>query len=144
MKKKILSLLVAVCLFVPCLFMMTACGKEDVYGKYTIQSVTIDETTMTRAQYEEITDASNLDDNENDCYWIFVQNTTIELKEDGTFTLSFDEEGTEPTSANGNWTKDGDNLKLCIDGSDESLYDATLKDGKLTIATEASTIVLSK
>ena len=39
MKKRLLSLLVAVCLFIPCMFMLTACGKANVAGTYSVYSV---------------------------------------------------------------------------------------------------------
>ena len=84
MKKKLLSLLVAVCLFIPCLFMLSACGN-NVVGKYTVSEITMGDTTWSKAEFEEKKDSEDLSLTEK----MFVEmcsaffDMSLELKEDG-------------------------------------------------------------
>lgn len=144
MKKKLLSLLVAVCLIVPCIFMMTACGKDDIYGKYTMYSVTVDETTMTKADYEAITDTSNLTEDEEECYDYFEENTAFTLNEDGTFSMTYDTSPTSYVESEGTWTQDGDKIEMSFDSGTSNKINATLKDGKLTLELYGNNLVFTK
>lgn len=142
MKKRILSFLVAVCLLVPCMFLV-ACGNT-VEGKYSLHSIKFGELTWTKADYEAKAEATDLTEAEQSLVmvWGFMGESepTIELKKDGTvvMTATYDE---EVETTNGTWTKDGDTITLTItegEGEEAEEYTQTLKyvEGKLVMANE--------
>lgn len=139
MKKKFLSLLVAVCMFIPCLFMLTACGNK-LEGTYTLHSVTIGETTWTKADYEEKKESTDLSEEEQDMLFAFGMNISIEIKDDGTcsYSMTF---GEETETMDGTWTQDGDKVTITFDGDPQEF---TYKDGKLSGSMDGMTMVLAK
>jgi hypothetical protein len=116
MKKKILSLLVAVCLFIPCLFMLSACG-DTVVGKYTLSEVGMGEVSWTKEQYEEKKDSDDLDETEQMLLFMAAvmfgseDDVTIEFKEDGTCFIDGSIMGQE-TTEEGTYTVDGDRITI--------------------------------
>ena len=139
MKKRLLSFLVAVCLFIPCMFMLTACGKADVTGTYTGYSVSVNDTVWTKEQYEARKDASDLTEAEtmllNLAEELFENNATFEIKDDNTF-VSAVREGENADTQTGTWTLDGDKLTLTFDvedGNEPYTQELTFEDGKLVM-----------
>ena len=130
MKKKLLSLLVAVCLFIPCLFMLSACGN-NVVGKYTVSEITMGDTTWSKAEFEEKKDSEDLNATEKMfvemCASFFELN--FEFKEDGVCVQSHKVLG-EERSVEGTYTVDGDKVVVTSEGDSK---EATFKDNTLTI-----------
>ena len=142
MKKRLLSFLVAVCLFIPCMFMLTACGKADVTGTYTVYSVSVNDTTWTKEQYEARKEAADLTEGEEmlKMYagFMFESATSFELKDNNTFTTT-STMGIDTETQTGTWTLDGDKLTLTFDveeGDEPYTQELTYSDGKL-IMTES-------
>ncbi|MBQ7352207.1 MAG: hypothetical protein IJW59_05070 [Clostridia bacterium] len=139
MKKKILSLLVAVCLIVPCMI-LAACGAKGPEGKYTIHSIAVGETVWTAEDYEAKKDAEDLEGAE-----MFLQmigsvcfgedSMTVELKEDKTFVMAGSMgEGYEEHT--GTWTLDGETLTLTNSEAEDEPLVCTYKDGTLSYSME--------
>ena len=129
MKKKLLSLLVAVCLFIPCLIMLSACGN-NVVGKYTVSEITMGDTTWSKAEFEEKKDSEDLNATEKMfvemCASFFELN--YEFKEDGVCVQTHKVLGVE-RSVDGTYTVDGDKVVVTSEGDSEEL---TFKDNTLT------------
>ena len=137
MKKKILSLLVAICMFIPCLFMLTACGN-DLVGSYTVYSATMGETTLTKADYDAKAGAGTLNEVEEELGEILASSQTLELKKDNTFVMTA-VYGDETITTNGTWTEDGDKVTLNVTAEEDDEAEAvvlTVKDGKLVMTIE--------
>ena len=130
MKKKLLSLLVAVCLFIPCLFMLSACGN-NVVGKYTVSEITMGDTTWSKAEFEEKKDSEDLNATEKMfvemCASFFELN--FEFKEDGVVVQTANVLGVE-TSEEGTYTVDGDKVVITYSKGDSD--ELTFKDNTLT------------
>lgn len=129
MKKKLLSLLIAVCLFIPCLFMLSACGN-NVVGKYTVSQITVGDTTWTKAEFEEKKDSEDLNETEKmfiEMYASFFE-FNYEFKEDGVCVQSHEVLGVEK-SVEGTYTVDGDKVVVTAEGDSDEL---TFKDNTLT------------
>ena len=140
MKKRLLSFLVAVCLFIPCMFMLTACGKADVTGTYTVYSVSVNDTTWTKEQYEARKEAADLTEGEEmlKMYagFMFESATSFELKDNNTFTTT-STMGIDTETQTGTWTLDGDKLTLTFDveeGDEPYTQELTYSDGKLIMS----------
>ena len=129
MKKKLLSLLVAVCLFIPCLFMLSACGN-NVVGKYTVSEITMGDTTWSKAEFEEKKDSEDLSLTEK----MFVEmcsaffDMSLELKEDGVAAQTISVGGVEQ-SVECTYTVDGDKVVVSAEGSED--IECTFKDNTL-------------
>ena len=144
MKKKLLSLLVAVCMFVPCLVMLTACGN-NVVGKYSLYSLTYGEITVTKDDLG----AENLDPEKAAFIEMFGEEmfaATIELKDDNTAIMGGD--GDEMT---GTWSQDGDKITITLaveEGDVDQTQVFTFADGKLSYSMgegeEAVTMTFAK
>ena len=157
MRKKLLSLLVAVCLIVPCMFMLTACGKTNTAaGTYSISAISMGDITWTAAQYAEKKDAVDLTEPEEDfkmyAQYMFESETTFELKDDNTFSTTSTLLG-ETETQTGTWTQDGNKVTLTFDleeGETEAdVQEATYSNGTLTLSNDMGddfvmTVVLSK
>ena len=157
MRKKLLSLLVAVCLIVPCMFMLTACGKTNTAaGTYSISAISMGDITWTAAQYAEKKDAVDLTEDEEDfkmyAQFMFESETTFELKDDNTFSTTSTLLG-ETETQTGTWTQDGNKVTLTFDleeGETEAdVQEATYSNGTLTLSNDMGddlvmTVVLSK
>lgn len=141
MKKRLLSLLVAVCLFIPCMFMLTACGKANVAGTYTVYSVSVNETTWTKEQYEARKEASDLTEAEETLIsngsYLFEMEMTFELKDDNTFTTTSSMFGQTMTQT-GTWAKDGNKITITMtpeeEGEEANVQEYTFEDGKLVMS----------
>ena len=157
MRKKLLSLLVAVCLIVPCMFMLTACCKTNTAaGTYSISAISMGDITWTAAQYAEKKDAVDLTEEEEDfkmyAQYMFESETTFELKDDNTFSTTSTLLG-ETETQTGTWTQDGNKVTLTFDleeGETEAdVQEATYSNGTLTLSNDMGddfvmTVVLSK
>ena len=157
MRKKLLSLLVAVCLIIPCMFMLTACGKTNTAaGTYSISAISMGDITWTAAQYAEKKDAVDLTEDEEDfkmyAQFMFESETTFELKDDNTFSTTSTFMGESETQT-GTWTQDGNKVTLTFDleeGETEAdVQEATYSNGTLTLSNDMGddfvmTVVLSK
>lgn len=115
--KKFLSLIFAVCLIVPSLFMLTACGDGFETGKkYTLTKVEIvwgsneEKLEILGEQTEQ-----EMIDNYND-------GTYITFNEDGSVSggVPADEEGEDDFTFSYYYTKDGKSIKLYTDEDKES------------------------
>ena len=146
MKKKLLSLLVAVCLFIPCLFMLSACGN-NVVGKYTVSEITMGDTTWSKAEFEEKKNSEDLNGTEKMfvemCASFFELN--FEFKEDGVCVQTHKVLG-EERSVEGTYTVDGDKVVVTSEGDSREV---TFKDNTLTLTADLGagatmTIVMTK
>ena len=137
MKKRILSFLVAVCLLVPCMFLV-ACGNT-VEGKYSLYSIKYGDVTWTKADYEAKAESADLTEPEQMmaavCSYIFEAAPTIELKKDGTVVMESTYED-EVETTNGTWTKEGDTITFTEAGEDPEVMTLKLVDGKLVMTNE--------
>ena len=137
MKKKILSFIVAVCLFIPCLFMLSACGSDSVVGKYTLSEVGMGEVSWTKEQYEEKKDSDDLDETEQMLSYMAAMmfgsenDVTIEFKEDGTCFIDGSIMGQE-TAEEGTYTVDGN--KIILDGEDSEEAQMIYENGKIIVS----------
>lgn len=141
MKKKILSFMLAVCLFVPCLFMLTACGNSGVVGKYSLYAISSEGITWTKADFEAKVDSEDLSEIEQGLMvmasMLFEENAiTLELKDDNTVVFAMSMMGqTEETT--GTWTQDGDKITMTPNDEDadaDDVLEITIVDGKLVVA----------
>ena len=143
MKKKLLSLLIAVCLFVPCMFMLTACGTK---GTYTLSGVQVEGVTYT---------ADDPDNEELDAELAQMleglfgedpqMSMSIELK-GGDKCVMKSTFGEETMETEGTWELDGETLKITTteeDGDTETV-ELVCKDGKIYMEQGDYTFVLSK
>lgn len=137
MKKRILSFLVAVCLLVPCMFLV-ACGNT-VEGKYSLYSIKYGDVTWTKADYEAKAESADLTEPEQmmAMVWGFIGESapTIELKKDGTVVMESTYED-EVETTNGTWTKEGDTITFTEAGEDPEVMTLKLVDGKLVMTNE--------
>ena len=141
MKKRLLSLLVAVCLFIPCMFMLTACGKANVAGTYSVYSVSYNDITWTKAQYEANKESEELTEPEEEflmyASMMFESAMSFELKDDNTFTSSSTMFGQTSTQT-GTWAKDGDKITITMtpeeEGDEVESQEMTYADGKLVMS----------
>ena len=153
MKKKFLSLVLAICLIIPGIVMLSACGKTGPAGVYSVSSVTTVMDGSTEAQTFTVEDYNTakaaLEQNPDDMVngmivmmltMFFEMDLTV--NEDGTFTMTIDVMGEEETMS-GTWTQEGDTLSLT--GGEETAT-ATYKNNTLTMTEpeSESTVVFSK
>ena len=150
MKKRILSFIIAVCLFIPCMFLMTACGGDSVPGTYKATEITYGDETLTKADLEEKINSEDLG-TEQFIYEMFLEMmnaNSFELKKDNTVVMTSVFDG-ETETQTGTWAQDGDKVTISYseDGEDISV-EFTFKDGKLTMTESdmgmTTTIVYSK
>jgi len=149
MKKKILSFLVAVCLFIPCLFMLTACGG-DVTGVYKVSTITVGEVSWNKSKYESKKESSDLSNTEEMISYFFAMNFTIELKEDNKYVMTITSDDEVETMEEGTWAQEGKKLTLTPTEmeSEEDIHELTITNGKLVMVDnftgEEMTMVLSQ
>ena len=152
MKKKILSLLVAVCLIVPCMILAACWGAKGPEGKYSIHSISVGEIVWTAEDYEAKKDATDLEGAEGFLQMIgsvcFGEDAmTVELKEDKTFVV-VGSMGEGPEEKTGTWTLDGETLTLTNSEAEDDPLVFTYKDGTISYSTEEGpmtvTITLKK
>ena len=139
MKKRLLSLLVAVCLFIPCMFMLTACGKANVAGTYSVYSVSYNDITWTKAQYEANKESEELTEPEEEflsyAAMMFESAMSFELKDDITSSSTMFGQTSTQT---GTWAKDGDKITITMnpeeEGDEVESQELTYSDGKLVMS----------
>lgn len=150
MKKRLLSFLVAVCLFIPCMFMLTACGKANVTGTYSIYSVSYNDITWTKEQYEANKESEDLTETEEEflmyAAMMFESAMSFELKDDNTFTTSSTMFGQTSTET-GTWSKDGDKITITMnpeeEGDETESQELTYSDGKLVMSMTEEDMVIT-
>lgn len=145
MKKKILGLVLALCLIIPCLVMLTACGKGDVnvVGTYSVTSVTMSvggqESSITLEEYSALDtkyqqDPTSLTMEESMSYMMMAGffGQTLKINEDNTFTwvVSALEESSDVQT--GTWTLSDNTLTLSVEGEEEALS-VTVGENSLTV-----------
>ena len=130
--KKVFSFMLAICLIIPCAMFFVACG-ENPAGTYQVTSVSFGSISITREQYEAMSDTEKED-------YSTVFEMKMALNEDGTVTQILGEE----TEDNGTWEfKDG---KIVITTADTPIatISAEYKDNSFTMEMMGTTVVYSK
>lgn len=123
-KMKLTSILCAAA--VAATMALTGCGKSSDAGRYDFYSMTDDGETITAEDMKKMYEEMDME----------APEMYIQLNEDGTGKLSFDDEGEEGpediTWKEGTITSDGEDMKYTID------------DNKLTVEDDGSKIVFEK
>ena len=120
--KKFLSLVLAVCLIVPCALMLTACGNNLEMGKkYTISNVSLNWANDT--EKTEILDGHT----EQELMERFDNGTYITFNKNGTVVIGMPQEGADDQTQTMYYTKKGKTVTLYQDEEKQN------ESGKLTI-----------
>jgi len=148
-KKKILSLLIAVCLFVPC-FLFAACSSSEI-GVYMMYSIKSNDVSLTKAEYDRKMVNDDFTDEERNIAFAFSVFKSIELKEDGKCVinlLDFSDEDGRIVAHPGTWTRDRGKITIDPETDEIETMEATYVRGRLTITDvtddEVMTIVFAK
>jgi hypothetical protein len=112
---------------------LVACGGggSSTAGTYHLTEMTQSGVTMTLAEINEMYSQLGMEEEID---------VVLEMKADGTFTISDPSGMIGMEDVQGTWTEDGANITLTSDGED---IGATLADGVLTLADEESGISMS-
>jgi len=120
-----------------------ATGSEvsttSIVGTYNLSSVTLtipdeDPITFTKQEYDAEMDKAVSERNQYIELFTPLMNQVCEIKEDGSFTLTYNEVNTEPVVISGTWSLSGSKLTLTGTGEEGTeTYEANVTSNSLSI-----------
>ncbi|MBQ4558620.1 MAG: hypothetical protein IJA61_04530 [Clostridia bacterium] len=135
MKKKILSLVLAICLIVPCVFMLTACGGLKTGVEYKLKEVSVvwpnDETKELVLGMAEMTEEEF--------------NANISESIDNGLSFTFNEDGTVSATQGGE--TDEEVMYYTLDGDTITIYDSEEKtedDIEMSLKVDGSKLIMEQ
>ena len=138
MKKKFLSFVLALCLIIPGIALLSACNNNSPVGTYTLSKSTVGSEIYTVEYYNALKEKYGQTETDE---WTEDKGLFESLKELFEGSLTIYENGVFVLSRpnmtmGGTWTIDGDNLILVPTTGDNAVATATYSNNTITISDE--------
>ena len=145
MKKKFLSFVLALCLIIPGIALLSACNNNSPVGTYTLSKSTVGSEIYTVEYYNALKEKYGQTDESTDPdEWTEERKTFEVLKVLFSTEITLYESGALVVNQpdiiiSGTWTIDGDNLILVTTTGENTVLTATYNNNTITITTDEET-----